>query len=210
MEQSAEINELAAALAVAQGKMKNPQFDGTNPAFRSKFATFAAVRNAVIPVLSAEGISVIQALVNTDDGIGCVTHLLHKSGQHMAFGPFTVPISKRDAWSVAGAATYAKRISLQAVVVVVGDEDDDGTAAQKTWGDQSGKPDTSGVPESEYGPFVTAFKSALISDNVSAEVLRLHNQVKTKAELYTAIFERLTSKQRSDIRAIVSPPKEPS
>jgi hypothetical protein len=193
--------------------MKNPAFDQTNPAFRSKFASLAAVRNEVIPAWSAQGISVIQSLTTSEAGVGCETILLHKSGQYMTFGPFTVPVGKRDAWSVASAATYAKRVSLQAVAVVVGDDDDDGAAVQeshtvKPFNDRSGRPDTSAVDPELKEQYAQGFINALLRGE-DDKIMDLHHELAGQAELYTAVSDSLSSKQRTDLRAIISAHKKP-
>lgn len=122
-------NEIAAALAKAQTEMGNPAFDSQNPHFRSKFASLAAVRNAVIPVLAKHGIACVQNITTGDNTILCTTTLLHSSGQAIAFGPLTLPVAKADAQGFGSAATYARRYALMAVAGVVGDDDDDGNAA---------------------------------------------------------------------------------
>ena len=122
---SNERNEIGAALAKAQADMANPKFDKTNPHFKNKFASLAAVRDAVIPVLSKYGIACLQDLKNVTGGVGCTTTLLHSSGQSMTFGPLEMPVSKNDAQGFGSAATYARRYHLMAVANVVGDEDDD-------------------------------------------------------------------------------------
>jgi len=129
MERSESIMKLAEALAKAQGEMANPAFDSTNPHFRSKYASLAAVRNAVIPVTSKYGISVMQPLTTTETGIRCAVILMHSSGETMGFDPMDVPAMKTDAQGLLSAATYAKRATLQAIFCVVGDGDDDGNAA---------------------------------------------------------------------------------
>ena len=53
---SEHINEIAAALAKAQGSMDNASKDRNNPAFKSKYADLASVRDAVIGPLTAAGI----------------------------------------------------------------------------------------------------------------------------------------------------------
>ena len=123
-----DLNELATALAAAQAEMQNPRFDKTNPGFRSKYASLAAVRDAVIPVLARHGIAVIQNLTTTDGGIACTTMLLHKSGQSL-LSTLPMPSAKQDAQGLGSAATYARRYSLMAMAGVVGDDDDDGNAA---------------------------------------------------------------------------------
>lgn len=120
---------IAKALAAAQAEMKNPAFDSANPHFRNKFASLAAVRNAVVPVLAKHGIAVVQDVQTTEHGIACFTILLHESGQRLNFGPLVVPATKADAQGFGSAATYSRRYSLQAIACVVGDEDDDANAA---------------------------------------------------------------------------------
>ena len=125
-----DLNELATALAAAQAEMANPRFDKVNPGFRSKYASLAAVRDAVVPVLSRHGIAVVQNLTSTEGGIACTTLLLHKSGQQIQC-TLALPANKQDAQGLGSAATYARRYLLMAMTGVVGDEDDDGNAASK-------------------------------------------------------------------------------
>jgi hypothetical protein len=125
-----EINELAGALAKAQAEIQNPKFDSVNPHFKNKFASLAAVRNAIVPVFAKHGLSVLQNLTTTADHcIACETILLHSSGQSMRFGPLPMPASKPDAQGYGSAATYARRYSLLGVAGVAGEPDDDGNAA---------------------------------------------------------------------------------
>ena len=129
MKRSDQIDEIADALAQAQAEMKNPTFDSANPHFKNRFASLAAVRNAAIPVLAKQGISLIQELTSDERGVGCLTILSHKSGQWMEIGPLYMPVGKADPQGFGSASTYCKRYSLMAVCGCVGDEDDDGNAA---------------------------------------------------------------------------------
>lgn len=126
MTKSESISELAAALAKASAKLKNPAFDSANPFFKSKYASLAAVRNAVVPVLAEEGLSVVQEITHADGKSACSSILLHTSGQWLQLEPFTVPVAKADAQGACAGATYARRASLQALGCVVGDDDADG------------------------------------------------------------------------------------
>lgn len=128
MNKSESIANLAAAMAKAQAEMHNPRFDSTNPHFKSKFASLAAVREAVIPVLARHGLSLTQFPVTGEGRAGCVNHLAHESGEWMEEA-FLIPVDKSNAHGYASALTYAKRLSMQSVVGVVGDEDDDGNGA---------------------------------------------------------------------------------
>lgn len=129
MKRSEQTDAISKALAAAQAEMKNPAFDSTNPHFRNKFASLAAIRNAVVPVFAKHGLSVMQELTSTEDGVACLTILQHESGQWMEFGPLVMPVSKADAQGYGSASTYCKRYSLQSVAAIVGDEDDDGNEA---------------------------------------------------------------------------------
>lgn len=129
MNHSENINEIAGALAKAQSEMQNAVFDSENPHFKSKFASLAALRDAVVPSLAKHGISILQDLENVEGGISCTTYLLHSSGQKLVFGPLIIPYTKSDAWGMGSAATYAKRYQMAAISCVVGDSDDDAVGA---------------------------------------------------------------------------------
>lgn len=127
---SEPINELATALAKAQAEINNPKFDSTNPHYKNKFASLAAVRNAIVPAFAKHGLSLLQELATTPEHcISCLTIILHSSGQSMRLGPLVMPASKADAQGYGSAATYARRYSLLAAAGVVGEEDDDANAA---------------------------------------------------------------------------------
>ena len=131
MKRSENCADISAALAAAQAEMKNPSFDSTNPHFRNKFASLAAIRNAVVPVFSKHGLSVVQDLTSTETHVGCITSIHHTSGQWFEFGPLWMPVTKPDAQGFGSASTYCKRYALQSVAAIVGDEDDDGNEAVK-------------------------------------------------------------------------------
>jgi len=131
MKRSENCAEISAALAAAQAEMKNPSFDSTNPHFRNKFASLAAIRNAVVPVFAKHGLSIMQELTSGEGSVACLTVVQHSSGQWLEFGPLAMPVSKNDAQGYGSASTYCKRYSLQSVVAIVGDEDDDGNEASK-------------------------------------------------------------------------------
>lgn len=125
----AQTPSLAAALAKANAEIHNPKFDKENPHFRSKFASLAAVRDALVPVYAKNGLSILQDLQTVERGVACYTTILHASGEEKTFGPLVITPSKNDAQGIGAAGTYAKRIALQGVACVVGDDDDDGNEA---------------------------------------------------------------------------------
>lgn len=134
MQTSEQLNELAAALAKAQGLFSPAAKDAKNDAFKrdgkaSRYADIAAVWEAVRKPLSDNGLCAIQQPVRTADGLAITTRILHSSGQWIEFDALTVPLSKTDAHGVGSATTYGRRFSLCAALGIVADEDDDGNAA---------------------------------------------------------------------------------
>ena len=130
-------NEIAAAVAAAQAEMRNPTFDRVNASFvrgnttpKANYASLAAVRDAVVPVLGKHGVAVLQDCVVREGAVECTTRLLHKSGQSLTFGPLRVPVGQATPQAIGSATTYARRFQLMTVGGVAGDEDDDGEAAE--------------------------------------------------------------------------------
>ena len=128
MNKSEMIDELAAALATAQGQIKNAAKDSQNPFFKSAYADLASVRDAINKVFSEQGLAVTQLLSNDANGVTVETVLLHKSGQWLS-GMVSVKPIKDDPQALGSAVTYARRYSLSAIAGIASEIDDDGEAA---------------------------------------------------------------------------------
>lgn len=130
MQMSENINELATALAKAQGEMKNAGKTSDNPFFKSKYADLAEILNAVREPLSKYGLSISQlydGMGMPDKTITVTTLLMHSSGQYIS-NSANYPVAKADIQGVGSAITYARRYSL-AAILGLSQEDDDGNAA---------------------------------------------------------------------------------
>lgn len=128
MQTSHEIHEIADALAKAQAELENVEKGGTNPHFRSKYATLPDVLAEVRPKFAKQGISIIQMPVNgKESDIGVITRLAHSSGQWIQSELYVAP-SKFDAQGAGSVVTYLRRYALMAMAGVSAD-DDDGNAA---------------------------------------------------------------------------------
>jgi len=128
LSQSPELDQLATALAIAQGSIQGAVKDRTNPAFKSSYADLASVWDACRTALSANGLSVSQHPGRLEDGSATVTTiLLHKSGQHISSVCAALPRDQSPA-AVGSVVTYLRRYALAAAVGVA-PEDDDGQAA---------------------------------------------------------------------------------
>jgi hypothetical protein len=130
---SDEINELAAALAKAQGQMGNAVMNRVNPHFRSKYADLGSVFVAVRKALSENGIAVTQMINNNN----LCTMLIHTSGQYLG-SEMALPVTAK-AQEMGSYLTYARRYSLSSLAGVAADDDDDGNLAAKP----NGKAETS-------------------------------------------------------------------
>jgi hypothetical protein len=98
-----------------------------NPAFKSKYADLAAVVEAVIPALNAQGIGVMQFPAFDGEFVTVTTTFLHDSGASVSSDLRLRP-SKSDPQGVGSAVTYGRRYSLLAMMGAA-PEDDDGNAA---------------------------------------------------------------------------------
>lgn len=127
---SEHINELATALAKAQGEYKVAGKNKSNPFFKSTYADLESVIEASRPALSKYGLSVVQNIIDCEEGQKILhTILLHNSGQYIESRVRIVP-AKNDVQSISSTVTYAKRMAYASLCgVVTGDEDDDGEEA---------------------------------------------------------------------------------
>ena len=142
MNSSESIAKLSAALTAAQAEMKNPAFDAFNPHFKNKFASLVSVREAVLPILNKNQLSVTQFPKAANGVAGCVTRLMHSSGEWLE-EECLLPLTQNTAQGAGSAITYARRYSLQSIAGVVADEDEDGNASapqvSKPAPDEAGK-----------------------------------------------------------------------
>ena len=127
MEMSPQINEIAAALSKAQGQMSSASKDAKNPFFKSSYATFASVIEAVREPFAANGLSFVQGTCSSGDLYTVRTMILHASGQWLASSLSATP-SKHDPQGVGSLVSYLKRYGLQAMCGIAA-SDDDGEAA---------------------------------------------------------------------------------
>lgn len=130
MKTSEQINELAAALAKAQGELAGAKKDVSNTFFKSKYADLASIVDALKACFPKHGLSYVQTTVVTEHGAGVQTRLMHSSGQFIEGEPFCLPVNKADAQGFGSCVTYARRYDLAAMTGVAPEDDDGNAAAQ--------------------------------------------------------------------------------
>ena len=128
---SQDIDQLATALAKAQGEMPVAYKNSKNPFFKSMYADFESIILASRPSLSKYGLSVVQPpIVQEGDRSYLVTLLMHASGQWIKSTALHNP-QKQDIQSLSSYNTYLKRMCYTSLIGVATGDDDDGNAASE-------------------------------------------------------------------------------
>lgn len=128
MNRSESITKIAASLVKAQADMGNAKKDAVNPFFKKNYADLNSIREAVLPSLNANGISVIQPTCVQDGKNYVETVLLHESGEFISSLTEIVVDKANDAQRHGSGLSYARRYALQSITNI-GAEDDDAQAA---------------------------------------------------------------------------------
>lgn len=162
MKHSDNIKAIAAALVAVQREVTTIVKDSVNPHYKAHYASLETITETVRPLLTAEGIALIQGGTSVTDEAGNVkavtveTMLLHSSGEWIS-NAVTMPLEKANAQGVGSAITYGRRYGLSALLSLTTDEDDDGQAA-------STKPAAKAAPKPATIPKATAEQVAKIRE----------------------------------------------
>lgn len=122
------MSKLSAALVAFQSECPSVAFDSKNPHFKNRYASLAAIHRVVTPILIKHGLAVLQFPVSEEGRAGCVTRIVHESGESME-DTLLLPLAKNDPQGAGAAITYARRYGLSGALGLVTEEDDDGEAA---------------------------------------------------------------------------------
>lgn len=123
MRSSLETNEIAAALAKAQGAFRTASKSNVNPHFKTRYASLADLMEAVRQPLSDNGLAIVQAPDMRREAFVLVTRLTHASGQWFE-SLYPLP-TNGGPQQLGSAITYARRYALAAMLSVAADEDED-------------------------------------------------------------------------------------
>lgn len=204
-EQSPEIGELAAALAIAQGEITGALKDSANPFYKSRYADLASVWDACRASLSKNGLAVIQTASTSEAGAAVITTTLaHKSGQWIRGTLAMMPV-KSDPQGMGSALTYARRYALAAMVGVAQVDDDANNASGKvahTKADPLGREELTVNPD--HAKYAAAFGDALAHGEVELVKGLAGDLQEEGEEFYRAVWSLLDSKARSEIKKILA------
>lgn len=123
MNTSEQINEIATALAKAQGELQNAAKNATNGHFKNDYADLGEVLGTVRPVLSKHGIALVQMTSIEGGAMLLHTRLIHTSGQWLESVHPVAQLPAR-AQEIGANETYARRYSLAAICGIAQADDD--------------------------------------------------------------------------------------
>lgn len=171
MEHSEQINELANALAKAQGEIRNAHKDSNNPYYNSKYADIAEVWDSCRNQLSSNGLSVFQGNEEKGEDTYLVTMLMHNSGQWIK-SKIKIPlpkageaveynkagkeIKKNMFQVIASGMTYLRRVTLSAAVGIAPTDktDDDAESCNISSKKKEEKPPIEPINLEEFERFI--------------------------------------------------------
>jgi len=131
MNRSESIGNLGKALAKAQTQLTNVKVDSQNPHFKSRYASLTAVNETVLPILSANGIAVLQGVSSPDvKCVGVSTTFIHGESGEWWTEELFLPPTKVDPQGFGSAITYGRRYLLMAMAGVATDDDDANEASK--------------------------------------------------------------------------------
>jgi hypothetical protein len=132
---SENINELASALAAAQGELQNPVKDQTAEVlmksggrFKYSYTDLASVLDACRPVLAKNGLAILQPVSVNQNRVVVTSLLAHKSGQWIS-SDLMMTAAEVTPQAIGSAVTYGRRYGLGPLIGIAAGEDDDGAEA---------------------------------------------------------------------------------
>ena len=130
MNHSESMSKIAPAICAAQAELQSAPRESSNPFFNSKYADLATCMETLRPVLSKNGLAIVQLPGNGDAVVTVETVLLHSSGEWVSAVAGCKP-KDMSPQAVGSAITYLRRYGL-AIIGLVTEADDDGNSAQPT------------------------------------------------------------------------------
>lgn len=209
---SETINELAAALAKAQGQITGALKDTSNPFFKSKYADLAACWDACRKALTDNGLAVIQTTVERDGRLYVLTTLAHSSGQWMR-GWMPVKTKDDGPQAMGSGVTYARRYALAAIVGLA-QVDDDAEAAQgrtsvsPTRIDPRDDGEKLTTKQEQFAQeFAQGFRRLLSADVDEAErarqIVALRDEANEDKPVFVAAWAILTAAERKAVKTYI-------
>ena len=202
------LNELASALAKAQGQIDPAPKDANNPFFKTKYASLPAVREAMRDAFAANGLSVVQMPEVVEGRLRLRTVLLHSSGQSLDCGSLVADVDLANPQKIGSAITYFRRYALAAISQTVADDDDDANAASQPGKQkQKSKPTEPPLTVEEIAELNTCITGCTDLAALQESILKGQQYRRLKANGPPEAYEK-TSKLAKAKHAILSTERE--
>jgi len=120
------MKSISQALVKFQSQLKPVEKNAENPFFKSSYADLSSILAAVMPILSANGLAVMQPMKVQDGFTILKTVLIHESGESLESEMILPPHS--DPQKYGALITYYKRYQIQAMLGINTEHDDDGNS----------------------------------------------------------------------------------
>jgi hypothetical protein len=128
MIKSESILKISPALLKAQKEIGVAKKEASNPFFHSRYADLGSVMEVCKKPCNDNGITILQPVESDENGNYIETILLHDSGEFISSRMKLAVKSDNNPQDLGSAISYAKRYSLQAMLLIPS-EDDDGEKA---------------------------------------------------------------------------------
>ena len=129
---SPQLNELLAALSVAQSSVKKAARNGYNKHLNYYYSELEDCWDVARPVLKETGLSITHFAVTVDDQAGVVQFLGHSSGQWIKSLTLLILGNSKNMVHACGSNfTYARRYALCGTLGITTGEDNDGEPGHK-------------------------------------------------------------------------------
>jgi hypothetical protein len=125
------MQKISQALVKFQSQLKPVSKESENPFFKSSYADLSTILQSVMPILSANGLAVVQPMKVQEGVTILATNIIHESGE-MLTSEMILP-SHADPQKYGALITYYKRYQLQAMLGINTEEDDDGNSVSNSY-----------------------------------------------------------------------------
>jgi len=163
MFKSESITKLAAALVKFNGEISRVAKDASNPFFKNKYASLDSIIDEARPVLTKNGLSILQLPSGDGEHAIMKTLLLHESGEWIESEALIIKPVKSDPQAYGSCISYMRRYSLTSFLSLNTGEDDD--AEKATHGNQHDKV-----------PVKTPYKAPQPAENTHSNIISTGQQ----------------------------------
>lgn len=190
---SESIVNIAKALVAFSADVKPIEKDGTNPHFRSEYATLDNIIDETKPLLQKHGLTVMQFPGGDGERITVRTMILHNSGEWIESEPLTLKAVKTDPQGAGSAITYGRRYSYAAALSLSLGDDDDGNAASTPPRATQQTPQTNTPPSTQNAPQGQQSAPMMVTDAQVKYIGTLKSQKKVPDDEYRQMIAPKTS-----------------